>query len=167
MLRVDVSQFRRVSKMLRAVSNSKELRKRLLLELRPVADDAANRARDNIRGMASGGGRHPGGSLRGKVAKRVQTKATLGGKRAGVRVMVARRVGLPRGFFNAPAQLNRPSFRHPVFQTERNPDTWVAQKGAPGWFDDPMRAARGPAGKAAAQVLDRWAQDLAREIDHG
>lgn len=161
LIRIDVQQWRTVSKLLRAMPDSRDLRKELLLELRKVAEPAAEQARANIRGMKSSGGRHPGGSLRAKVAKRVQTKATLGGRKAGIRVMVAQRIGLPRGFFNAPAQLNRKSFRHPLWGR----DTWVNQVGEPGWFDLPLIATRRPAAEAAVKVLQRFAEDMVKEVE--
>lgn len=162
LIKVDVRQWRTVSKLLRAMPNHKDLRKELLLELRKVAEPAADKARQNILGMSSKGLRNKGGSLRAKVAKRVQTKATLGGRKAGVRVMVAQRIGLPRGFFNAPAQLNRKSFRHPVYG---RPDSWTVQVGEPGWFDLPLIASRRQASQAAVKVLQKFSEDMVKEIE--
>jgi hypothetical protein len=162
LIKVDVRQWRTVSKLLRAMPNHKDIRKQLLLELRKVAEPAADKARQNILGMSSKGARHKGGSLRAKVAKRVQTKATLGGRKAGVRVLVAQRIGLPRGFFNAPAQLNRKSFRHPVYG---RPDSWTVQVGEPGWFDLPLIASRRAASQAAVKVLQQFSEDMVREIE--
>ena len=76
--------------------------------------------------------------------------------------MVAQRIGLPRGFFNAPAQLNRKSFRHPVFGRD---NSWTVQVGEPGWFDLPLIASRRAASEAAVKVLRRYSEDMVREIE--
>lgn len=147
LVRADEDTFRRVAKALASESDGKELKRDLARNLRIAVRPAVNEVRGRIRAAPSVTA-HPGVGLRAAIARSIRSEVTLGGRRAGVRVK-AGRAGMPRGFVNAPRHTNRASWRHPTF----NPDVWVDQTLAPGWFDAPLNNTRPEYRRAVAEAM--------------
>jgi hypothetical protein len=138
-------------------ADGKALRRDLATGLRAAVEPAAALARGAILSMGSRGLSRATPPLRTAVAAAVKVEVRLSAKRASVAVVV-RKHTMPRGFRNAPKRLNAAKgWRHPVFGS----DQWVHQLGAPGWFDESMRAAEPAAKEAAKEALD----EVARRID--
>lgn len=157
--RVTADDLRDVATALRYEQDGARLRRGLAGELRTAVAPAVAEAKGRIMAMGSHGLPHKGEPLRAAVARRVTVQVRLTGRAAGVRVRVPKK-GMPRGFVNAPRRLNRAKWRHPVFGDR---DRWVTQVGAPGWFDDPLRARRADYRRAVEQVIG----DLADRIREG
>lgn len=133
---VSADDLRDIATALKYEENGSRLRRQLAKELREAVAPAVADAKGRLMSMGSSGRARHGEPLRRAVASRMQVQARLTGKAAGVKVR-ARKSGMPRGFANAPKRLNRDGgWRHPVFG---NRNVWVEQRGAPGWFDDPMQ----------------------------
>lgn len=134
----------------------KELRKALVKSARPLVPAI----RANIRSMPSQGesrkrGRKP---LRSRLSRSVTTQVKFRGQGAGVfvfmnpRKMPDKQKGLP-GYFEVTR--GKSVFRHPVFRTASNPDTWVRQYPPPqGYFT-----------RATENVERRVTEDIQRVID--
>lgn len=119
--------------------------------LQPVLADV----RGAVLGIATGGLRHAGESLRQAVAAELETNQL----RTGARLRATKR-GMPRGFHNAPKRLNARSWRHRVFGRGQ----WVQQTGELDWFDDTTdRHARRLHAIAAAALQDR-ARRITRRV---
>ncbi len=152
----DPASGRRVAAALDAEADGHEWRRELATELHAALAPGVDAARAAVLSMP-GGLPHAGEPLRQAVAAAVTADIRLSGSSAGARIR-ARKSGMPRGFTNAPKRLNGRGWRHPVF----SPDVWVAQRGAPGWFDNTLRPLR-PAMRAAAErALQARAQRIAR-----
>jgi hypothetical protein len=133
---VTANDLRDIGTALKYEEDGMRLRRQLSKELREAVAPAVADAKGRLMAMGSAGLAREGEPLRKAVASRMQIQARLTGKAAGVKVR-ARKSGMPRDFANAPKRLNRDAgWRHPVFG---NRDVWVSQRGAPGWFDDPMQ----------------------------
>ena len=96
----------------------------------------------SLAGMPASGQAHEGEPLRQAVARRIEVRVRLYGKASGAYVIV-RKLGMPRGFANAPKRLNQSGWYHPNFGRGR-----VRQVGRPDWFGRPLEA-RQPAYRAA------------------
>ena len=141
---------------MRAEDDGKALSRDLVRELRAVAEPAMRAAQAAILSMGSKGKTVP--SLRTTVAQHTKVRVRTSGKHPGVAIR-ADKNGMPRGFKNAPKRLNSAKgWRHQVFGT----DTWVTQRGKPGWFDDTISAFKPAARKAAQEAMD----NMARRIDY-
>jgi hypothetical protein len=87
---------------------------------------------------------HPG-DLRAEIAATVSTRGRV--TQSGVSAEIKSDGKLmPPGKQNLPAYANAGAskwrrWRHPVYQTERNPDTWVSQEwpSARGWLDQTVK----------------------------
>ncbi|WIM97841.1 hypothetical protein ACTOB_001395 [Actinoplanes oblitus] len=157
--RVTADDLRDVGTALRLEEDGTRLRRALTKELRTAIEPAVAEAKGRILAMGSAGLSHRGEQLRGAIARRVRAQARLAGKAAGVRVRVGK-TGMPRGFANAPKRTNRHKpWRHPVFG---NTNTWVAQTGSPGWFDDPMREHAAEYRAAVERVITDTADRIRR-----
>jgi hypothetical protein len=141
---------------LRLARGGAELNRHLQNEFTRAATLAAARTQAKILGAST---RHPG-ALRAQIAATVSARARTGtyGVQAEIRSAGSR---MPAGEKNLPAYANAGQarwrrWRHPVYQTARNPDTWVTQDwpSAHGWFDDTIRAAA-PSFTAAAETAIR------------
>lgn len=154
----DHRSFAQVTRALQEEADGDAWRAELAAELHAVLEPGVTAVRGALMGMAVGGlddGHEP---LRQAVAANVESVVRLDGRRAGARIR-ARKIAL-RGFSNAPKRLNaRTGWRHPVFG---DVDAWVTQRGAPGWFDDPLRRLRPQLAAAAARVLDNRARRISR-----
>jgi hypothetical protein len=128
----------------------------LARNLAAAVSPAAGAAKSSILTMSSPREVTDGVSLRSAVASRVAVEVRLGGSSPGVAIK-AGKVGMPRGFANAPKRLNsRHGWRHKVFGRE----VWVTQVGRPGWFDDTIARRKPAATKAARQALDAMAKRI-------
>jgi hypothetical protein len=157
-LSADVRRIRDVARLLRRESDGRLLRADLVSSMRSAADPLVARMQAKVLGLPSKGtGRRAGGSLRAKVASRVKVKAATGGRWAGVRVHVAKRTGMPRGFYNAPRLLNRGEWQHPLWGRAGSS---MPQRVRPGWFDDVARAGRADGRAAARRALEQMADRL-------
>lgn len=154
----DQRSFARVARALEDEADGDLWRAELAAELHAELEPGVAAVRSALMGMATGGlvdGHEP---LRQAVAAGVESVVRLDGRRAGARIR-ARKVDV-RGFTNAPKRLNaRNGWRHPVFG---DVDTWVPQRGAPGWFDETLRPLRPRLRASAARVLDNRARRIAR-----
>jgi hypothetical protein len=132
---VTANDLRDIGTALKYEEDGMRLRRQLSKELREAVAPAVTDAKGRLMAMGSAGLAREGEPLRKAVTSRIKVQARLTGRSAGVRVRVGTG-GMPRGFGQAPKRLNRDAgWRHPVFG---NTEKWVSQRGAPGWFDDPM-----------------------------
>jgi hypothetical protein len=175
------ADLREVARRLKAASNGKELRKRLLKEMRAATRPVVLEVRAAVMAVDSSGVRGGGASARGahysashkrQIARRglrrtiaagVQLRSRLDGERAGIRVRIDKRQ-LPPDARNLPRYLNSPAgWRHPVFNRvdKAGNRIWVQQTGQP-YFIAPIRRhapmVRAAVERAVAGVLN----DLAR-----
>jgi hypothetical protein len=163
--RADVSQLRRAAAALRREADGKALRQDLLASMRAAGEPAVAEMRSRIMSMPTAGSatRRSGRrqvSLRAKLASRVMVKAATGGRWAGIRIWIAKRIAMPRGFVNAPWTLNRPTpWAHKLWGRS---DTAVQVSRAPGWFDEPARMHHDDGRKAALQSLQAMLDRLGR-----
>jgi hypothetical protein len=154
---VTADDLRDVGTALKYEEDGARLRRALTKELRTAVAPAVAEAKGRVMAMGTAGLPHAGEPLRAAVARRVTAQARLTGRSAGVRVRASKK-GMPRGFANAPKRLNAAGgWRHPVFG---DADRWVDQTGAPGWFDDPLRARRAE----YRQAVERAVKDMADRI---
>lgn len=155
-IEVDEKSLTRLVTALDAESDGKALTRDLVRELESVAEPALRAAKASLLGMASHSEQSPG--LRNTVAEHTRTRVRLTGKHPGVSIR-SDKVGMPRGFNNAPKRLNSAKgWRHMVFG---DANTWVTQRGKPGWFDDTISKFKPAARRAAQKALD----DVAKRID--
>lgn len=141
---------------LRAESDGKALNRDLVRELRVVAEPAAAAARAAILSMGTSGLHHPEPALRTAVAEHTKVTVRTGGRHPSVGVR-ASKTGMPRGFYNAPKRLNAAKgWRHQVF----GQDTWVTQRGRPGWFDDTIARFKPAAERGAKSAMDDMAERI-------
>jgi hypothetical protein len=163
---LDSRSLQQLVRALKKESDGKELARDLVRNLRSVAQPALAAVRSSILSMGSHSEEEPG--LRAAVARRTTISVRTTGKRPGVSIK-ASKVGMPRGFRNAPRLLNATrGWRHPVFSpritgTGKQINAWVKrdQMGKPGWFDDTLRAFREPGKQAAARALQAAADRIA------
>jgi len=154
---VDTTQLEHFVRILSAEADPKKLRRELAKELRGALDPAVQTARSSIQAMGHTSQDHPSPALRPTIARGIRAEVRLTGRSTGARVKVKRTPGV-RGFANAPKLTNRDSWRHPV----HGRDTWVEQRGKPGWFDDPMQANKAQYQAAVMRVMNAWAARIAR-----
>ncbi|MER7002205.1 hypothetical protein ABT297_04040 [Dactylosporangium sp. NPDC000555] len=153
----DRRSFARVAHALDEEADGERLRRDLVAGFEEILDDVMREQKAGLMGMSSAGLPHAGEPLRTAIADRMEVQIKLSGRSAGARI-VAHRRGLPRGFGNAPKRTNARSWRHRVYGR----DVWVTQIGAPGWFDDPVKAHRTRYRAAARRVLVDMSQRIAR-----
>lgn len=92
--------------------------------------------------------------LRAAAAASARSEVLL--PKTGVRVsVISDGAKMPPGESTLPHHMDVGAWRHPVFQTARNPRTWVAQASVrPGWFTLTNIAQQPAFARAAQQVLD-------------
>lgn len=154
----DHQQFTRLARALEQEADGDEWRRDLADDLHEALRPGVTAVRGALMGMATGGLQHAGEPLRQAVAQNVESLVRTDGQRAGARIR-AKKTGLPRGFANAPKRLNARSWRHPI---PGDPDTWVTQIGAPGWFDDTLRRMHPRLRLAAERALEKRARRISR-----
>lgn len=155
----DQPTLRLVVRALRDEADGKELRRDLARNLRAAAQPALVAVRASILTMPSKGrGKPP--SLRASIAAATRIHVRLGAK-PGVSIASHNR-GIPRGFRNAARKLNSTKpWRHPFFGSWDPPVVQTSRK--PGWFVQPLVAARGEFVDAAGEALDNVAQRISRK----
>lgn len=152
---IDPVSYRLLVSALRKEADGKELRRDLIRGLRVAAQPALTAVRAAVMSMPSSSSQTPG--LRASVASHTRITVRLSRKRPGVSIKASKR-GLPRGFRNAPKNLNRgEGWRHPVFGDREN---WVPQVGRPGWFDDTLRTFKPSTVEAAKHAMDAVARRI-------
>lgn len=125
----DQAEFKSLYGAMKLEGDGKLLRAELNAGLRTVMVPAVAEVRSAILSMQSAG-LSEGPSLRQVVAAGVKVGINASGRRTGVRVYVSKK-GMPRGFSNAPRDLNAAGWEvHGRTQT-----------GLPGFFDRPLKAA--------------------------
>lgn len=111
------------------------------------------------------GGKHTG--LRARIAGCVELSSGTDAKSAYASVWINPLKMLP-DYTSLPLYMEGVSegrrrrydrWRHPVFRTERNPDTWVQEPAHP-YFDAPVQ----PLGRAAGEALKAALEDITRQI---
>lgn len=158
---ISAQRLEEVISALRYESDGKQLRKDMTTNLRAAVAPAVPVMRSQLMSMGGHGTATP--ALRTTIASRIRVAVRGTGARAGVRVSVGRTPQI-RGFRNAPKRLNREDFRHPVFG---NREKWVTQRGAPGWFDDPLRERRDEMRAAVERAVEDMSQRIARRAGRG
>lgn len=160
-LQVKTDDLRKLSKALRAEEDGKVLRRDLLREIRSAAMPVREEMRAGIRAMSSQGRAHAGPSLRAGIARRVVVETRMAGRSAGIRIK-AKKTPTLRGFASAAKNTNSAKgWRHPVMADRNN---WVAQRGAPGWFDKPTLRNRYRFNRACNRALNSTASRIARKV---
>jgi hypothetical protein len=113
------------------------------------------------------GGKHTG--LRARIAECVELSTGTDARSAYASVwvnpfkMLPDYVTLPlymEGVKESSRNHNYSRWRHPVFQTARNPDTWAQQPAKP-YFYQPVT----PLGRAAGEALKASLEDITRQIN--
>lgn len=155
-IEVDAKSLRLLVAALKKESDGKALVRDLVKNLRAVAEPAAAAAKAAILSMESHHGDMPG--LRTAIARKTRVSARTTGRRAGVAIR-ASKLGMPRGFRNAPKRLNaKGGWDHPVYGHEPK----VHQLGKPGWFDDTISAFKPAAHEGAKRALVEMANRVDR-----
>jgi len=141
---------------LRDEADGRQLNRDLVAELRAIAEPAAAAARGAILSMGVSGLHHAEPGLRSSVAEHTKVVVRVSGRHPSVGIRVSK-VGMPRGFSNAPKRLNAASgWRHQVF----GQDVWVSQRGRPGWFDDTIARFKPAAERGAQRAMDSMAERI-------
>lgn len=157
-IEVDEKSLARLVVALNREADGKELTRDLVENLKAIAEPIAMEARAAIMAMDSSSEVTRGPGLRSTVASRVVVRVRLTSKRHPGVAIRALKIGMPRGFIEAPKRLNsKRGWRHPIFGT----DKWWHQMGQPGWFDDTMARHRTAARRAAKRAMD----NIAKRID--
>lgn len=155
-IEVDPKSLRLLVRALRKEADGKELVRDFKRNLVAVAEPAAAAAKASILSMESHHDSQPG--LRAAIARATKVSIRTTGKRAGVAIR-ASKLGMPRGFRNAPKRLNaKGGWRHPVYGR----DVWVSQLGKPGWFDDTIATFKPEAVVAAKRAMVEIAKRISR-----
>jgi len=158
---IGAARLEEVISALRYEEDGKQLRKEMTANLKAAVEPAIPVMRSGLMAMGGSGSVTP--ALRTTIANRIRVAVRGTGGRAGVRVSIGRTPQI-RGFRNAPKRLNRENWRHPVFG---NREAWVSQRGAPGYFDDPLRARRDEMRAAVARAVEDMSQRIARRAGRG
>ena len=155
----DHTSFERVARALEDEGDGDELRDDLADHFRDILEDLVQVQRSGLMSLGSGGLQHAGEPLRTAIADRMTVDVRISAKSGGARIR-ARKVGMPRGFHNAPKRVNSHQWRHKVFGR----DVWVTQiSSAEGWFDDPIEAGAPRFRAAARRCLDNVADRIDRK----
>lgn len=160
-LSVEQDDLRRLVAALSELSDGKALRRELAKNLRDAVRPVVPEIQRGLMAVHSVG--HGDGSLRSTVAKGVTVAARLTQRSTGATIKVKRTPGL-RGFSTAGRLLNRSGgWRHPVFGM----DVWVAQKGNPGYFNNPINARRDQLRRAVVNAMEDMATRIATRVQQG
>ncbi len=152
----DRASFAQLAAALMDEADGREWRSDVGSALRQALQPGVQAVRSQILTRGGSGKPHEGQSLRGAIAGAVRVESLRSGA-PGATIAVGKS-GMPRGFHNAPKRFNQTAFRHPVYGR----DAWASQRGAPGWFDDPLNDMR-PALEVRVQAaLDNRAERVAR-----
>lgn len=138
-----------------AEADGKTLKRELAKRLRGIMDPLKSEVVRRL--MATGGGGHPGQSMRQAVAKQVRAGVRFSGRNTGVN-LVQRARGMPREFPYAGRAMNRDEGWKP-----RTLGGATAQQYATpaGWFDEPTKDTRADAQRQVKAAMDDMARRLA------
>jgi hypothetical protein len=162
-LSVDQAALEGVATALRYEQDGKQLRKDLVTNLKAAVEPALPVIRSGLMTMSTHSRVTP--ALRTVVLSKLKVTTRTTGDRAGVRVAIGK-AGMPRGFKNAPRRLNKPEgWRHPLFGRRDKP--WVAQRGAPGYFDRPLEERQDEMRAAVVQAVQDMSERIARRAGRG
>ena|SRR5215467_11406090 len=157
-VKVDASDLARVAKVLRGEADGKQLRKELVADLKAAVAPGAAAVADKLRAIPHASASTAKPPLGSYLAARTKVQVRTGGRATGVAVRIQRTPNL-RGFTFAAKRLNRDSWRHPVFGSDR----WVDQDSPiRGYFDDTLSADREKYRAAVLEVLTKLAKRIAR-----
>jgi len=145
-----------------AEGGGKELKKQLAREMRGLGDRVVTAEKDavmrlKIRGVKSGnrfrnkrgGRRGEGKGIRGPVADSIIKRNRLSGQTVGVEIR-ASRSRMPAGMANMPRNLNKGSWRHPLFGDR---GSWYDQVASPPGFFVQARKEMEPVIRRELQAL--------------
>lgn len=157
-LAVTMDDLRDVAAVLKKRGDGKALKRDLNRGLRAGMKPTHQAVRSAALALPSKGrGTKP--ALRSAIAMSVLPVATTTTKYARVGIR-ARRTPKVRGFHNAPKRFNREKgWRHPVFGDR---ETWVQQRGKPGWFDDTIAEHKQNMINAVNKAFKAWAANFPR-----
>lgn len=153
-LSVHQERFKEVAAKIKAEADGKRLKAELRATIVAILEPSVLQVRAGVLAMHTSGLSHAGGSLREAVAKGVKVGVNSSGRRTGARIYASKR-GMPRGFANAPRDLNRDSWEHP----DRG-GRMVTQVGAPGFFDKPLKGTA----RMYRRAISRAVEDMAKRI---
>jgi hypothetical protein len=153
---LDQERLRTLAARLMDHENGAKLKRQMVKDLKPALEPALPVIRGEL--MAMGGSLTAEPALRATVAANLSTSVRTTGDAPGVRVAISRK-GMPRGFANAARRINDGQWAHPVYGRGS-----VEQRGARGFFDDPLNARREEMRSAIAAALDSWADSIARGL---
>lgn len=149
------ARFRALALRMKRESDGKLLRAELYGEIKTILAPAVEDVKQGFLAIASNGD-HVGDPLRPAVAKNVKVGISAGSRLTGARIYVSKK-GLPRGFSNAPRDLNADSWEHPGGRGGPN----VTQIGDPGVFDRPLKARAREFRKAVNRAVENMARRMA------
>lgn len=155
-LSVSQVRFKEVLALVRAEADGKLLRAELRMEIKAILDPSVLEVKSGVLSMATGGLPHGGPGLREAIARGVKVGVASSGRLTGARVYVSKK-GMPRGFANAPRDLNRESWHHPGGRGGAD----VTQVGAPGFFDRPLADRVAEYRVAITAAVERMAERIA------
>ncbi len=154
----DARSFRRVARALTEEAGSNEWRADAARAVGDALEPGVAAVKSALWELETGGLPHGGESLRQAVSDRIGTVVRFTGPKVGALIR-AKDIKLRR-FAKAPKHLNAArGWRHPVFGSNQ----WVAQRGAPGWFDETLRRLQPMLAAAAADALERRARRISRK----
>jgi len=151
------AKFRALIARIKTEADGKLLRRELYAEIRGLMQPAVAEVRQGFMQMQTGGLSHAGPELRPAVAANVKVGLSSGARLTGARIYVSKK-GLPRKFSNAPRDINAGQWEHPA---GRGAETTVTQQGAPGVFDDPLRARAPELREAITEAMRHMADRIA------
>lgn len=158
-LTVDQTQLIKLAKIMKAESNSLQMKRDLIASFRAIAEPAINEVKGKLQGIQSHGiaSNPPLGSY---LASRVKLSTRLSGQRAGVYIKIGFTPSL-RGFKLAARRLNHESWRRRVYG--RN--VWVTQMSPiPGFFDETLSKYKGEYTAAVLVACRRQARRLGERL---
>ena len=168
---IGAARLEEVVSALRYEEDGKQLRKEMTANLKAAVEPALPEIRSGLA-VIGRSETQVTPALAATVASKVRIAARFTGPRTGVRVSIGKK-GMPRDFVNAPRRLNAAKgWRHPVPRRPRKDgsmpeEQWVDQMGAPGYFDDPLRARRDEMRLAVQIAVEQMSQRIARRAGRG
>lgn len=157
-LTVDQRDLQRIGRALKSEADGKKLKRDLAKNFRGVMEPAKERAVSQLMSIGHAGLPSGDEPLRQAVKSKTKVQVRFSGRSTGVRVRVGRTP--VRGFDMAGRRLNdRRGFRRQVWGR-----AWVRQHVTPiEWFDEPMRATKKDARKAAREAMQDMRDRIKRK----
>lgn len=152
-----IATITNLARVMRSDPDGKKIRKEFVAELKTAVEPGIASVQEKLRAVPHQSAVQSSPPLGSYLASRVKAQVNTSGRRAGVRIRVPTTPQL-RGFRKAAAKLNRDSWRHPVFGSDR----WVTQTSPiRGYFDETLQKTKPQLRSAVVKVLEKFARRMA------